>query len=120
MDGGLPFAGVGRRLFRIRQSLSALSQKDWAAVNGFEPTRYNNWERGARRIPVDPALALCTAYGLTLDYIYFGRIDALSIITARRMGLVGDVLASDVLASGAAPVGVMVGDDGLEPPTFSV
>lgn len=113
MDQEPLYATTGRRLCRIRMSLSVLSQKDWALLNGFEPTRYNNWERGIRRIPVDAALRLCTAYGVTLDYIYFGRIDALSLISARRMGLLGP-------ADAEARVGHLVGDDGLEPPTFSV
>lgn len=55
-----------------------MSQKDWAQKHGFSVTRYNNWETGARRIPVDEADKLCDRYGLTLDAIYRGRLDGLS------------------------------------------
>ncbi len=69
---------IGIRLAAIRLGFSALSQKDWAARNGFHQTQYNNWETGVRRIPVEAAVTLCDIYGLTLDAIYRGRLDGLS------------------------------------------
>jgi DNA-binding XRE family transcriptional regulator len=74
----LPYEDIGLRLKAIREHFSDLSQKDWAEKHGFNKTQYNNWEKGARRIPVDAAEALCLAYGLTLDSIYRGRLDGLS------------------------------------------
>lgn len=73
-----PYRPIGARLQAIRQGFSDLSQRAWAALNGFEPTQYNNWETGARRIPVDAAEKLCETYGLTLDFVYRGRRDGLA------------------------------------------
>lgn len=74
----LPYAVIGARLRAIRESYSDLTQRAWAEHNGFNPTQYNNWETGARRIPVDAAEKLCETYGVTLDFIYRGRRDGLS------------------------------------------
>ena len=73
-----PYIQIGRRLERLRQSVSDLPQKAWAEKHSFAPTQYNNWAKGGRRIPVDAAETLCDAYGLTLDFIYRGRLDGLS------------------------------------------
>jgi len=69
---------IGRRLRAIRHSFSELSQKEWAEKHGFSVTRYNNWEKGVRRIPVDEAEALADIYGVDLDFIYRGRRSGLS------------------------------------------
>jgi DNA-binding XRE family transcriptional regulator len=74
----LPYAEIGARLRRVREANSDDSQKQWAERHGFSPTQYNNWEKGARRIPVDSAERLCDLYGLTLDFVYRGRLDGLS------------------------------------------
>lgn len=72
------FFEIADRLRKIRRGLSSLSQKAWAEKNGFNITQYNNWEKGNRRIPIEAAIQLCDTYGLTLDAIYRGRLDALS------------------------------------------
>ena len=72
------YSAVAGRLKAIRQAFSDATQAAWADKNGFNPTQYNNWERGIRRIPVDDAERLCRDYGLTLDFIYLGRRDGLS------------------------------------------
>ena len=69
---------IGKRLEAIRAAFSDLNQKDWAEKHHFGTTQYNNWEKGARRIPVDAAERLCDTYGLTLDFVYRGRRDGLS------------------------------------------
>jgi hypothetical protein len=72
------FKEIGDRLKAIREAFSNLSQRAWAEKHGFQPTQWNNWEKGIRRIPVDEAEKLCQLYGLTLDWIYRGRRDGLS------------------------------------------
>lgn len=72
------YADIAARLEAIRRHFSDLSQKHWAEKHGFNRTQYNNWETGARRIPVEAAEKLCDRYGLTLDAIYRGRLDGLS------------------------------------------
>lgn len=69
---------IGKRLAAIRQAFSDLNQKQWAERHGFQLSQWNNWELGARRIPVESAEKLCGLYGLTLDFIYLGRRDGLS------------------------------------------
>ena len=69
---------IGKRLVSVRVGFSDLTQGAWATKHGFSPTQLNNWEKGNRRIPVDEAERLCDLYGLTLDWIYRGRRDALS------------------------------------------
>lgn len=72
------YVEIGKRLARVREGFSSMSQKDWAQKHGFSVTQYNNWEKGTRRIPVDAAESLSDRYGLTLDAIYRGRLDGLS------------------------------------------
>lgn len=68
---------IARRVRSVRESTS-LSQKDFAERHNFNRAQYNHWETGLRRIPVESAEKLCDAYGVTLDFIYRGRRDALS------------------------------------------
>jgi hypothetical protein len=74
------YAAIGARLLSLRVWAQGRekSQRAWAEKHFFNPTQYNNWEKGARRIPVEHAETLCDRYGLTLDWIYRGRSDALS------------------------------------------
>ena len=77
MTRGRPYAVIGERLSALRTALSDQPQKEWAEAHYFAVTRYNNWERGVQRIPVQCAELLCDRYGLTLDAIYRGRLDGL-------------------------------------------
>lgn len=81
----LMYEQIGRRLLAVRTGFSDLSQKDWAVKHGFNPTQYNNWEKGVRRIPVESAEKLAETYGLTLDFIYRGRRDGLSDTAANTV-----------------------------------
>ena len=67
---------IGRRIRAFRESLN-LSAKDFAKTNGFSPSQLANWEYGHRRISVDASMRLVDRYGLTLDYIYMGRLSSL-------------------------------------------
>lgn len=64
---------IGERLRAVREGFSDLNQKAWAEKNGFNPTQYNNWEKGIRRISVDAAIELADLYGLDLDFIFRGK-----------------------------------------------
>ncbi len=72
------YAEIGARLAAIRTGFSDLTQRAWAEKHHFNPTQWNNWEKGARRIPVENAEKLCGLYGLTLDFVYLGRRDGLA------------------------------------------
>ncbi|WP_146589934.1 helix-turn-helix domain-containing protein [Puniceibacterium confluentis] len=66
-----PFRSIGARIKAVRET-TAMSATDFAAVCGFNYTRYINWETGHRRIMPDEATVLCEKFGLTLDFIYRG------------------------------------------------
>ena len=76
-DDQFPFVHIGNRLETLRHHFSDLSQKAWAEKHNFNPTQYNNWAKGSRRITVDAAEVLCVRYGLTLDAIYRGNFSGL-------------------------------------------
>jgi transcriptional regulator with XRE-family HTH domain len=67
---------IGKRLEQFRLVLN-LNQREFAERHGFNPTQYRNWESGSRRISIDCAALLEERYGLTLDFIYLGRISTL-------------------------------------------
>lgn len=72
------FAPIGNRLRRVRTLFSDMNQREWAEKHAFQMTQWNNWENGSRRIPVEASEKLCNLYGLTLDFIYRGRVDGLA------------------------------------------
>lgn len=74
---------IAARLTALRTAFSDATKTDWALREGFQPTQYINWENGTRRISLDAAELLAARYGLTLDWIYRGRMDGLSD-TARK------------------------------------
>jgi transcriptional regulator with XRE-family HTH domain len=83
MSESREFQEVGQRLRALRTGLG-MSQRELCSEHGFSPAQYNNWERGARRLSIEYAQKLCDSYGLTLDYIYRGRVDGLTI-NARKL-----------------------------------
>ncbi len=70
------YQDIGSRLHSIRY-LTELNQKDFSSKCGFIPSKYNNWEKGERQIPVDKAIVITQIFGITLDYIYLGKTTAL-------------------------------------------
>jgi transcriptional regulator with XRE-family HTH domain len=77
------FQPVSDRLKRLREAFGE-TQKEWSERHGFHYKQYNNWECGLARIPVEHAITLCDRYGITLDFIYRGRLDGLPA-TARKL-----------------------------------
>jgi hypothetical protein len=81
-------AAVTRRLHILRHYVSGGdhgSKARFAAQIGIEYKRWNNFERGYP-IPRDMAIHLVKAiHGLTLDWIYLGREDGLSIALQREL-----------------------------------
>lgn len=67
---------VGERLRAVRKSLD-WKQYEFAEAAGIGKTTYNNWEKGIQFPSVDQAALLCERHGLTMDFIYLGRLDAL-------------------------------------------
>ena len=82
-DENKEYAAIGARLATVRTGFSDLTQKEWASKHGFNETQWNNWEKGARRIPVESAERLCHLYGLTLDFVYLGKRAGLAEIASK-------------------------------------
>lgn len=78
MSDATPYRQIGARLAMIRTHFSDLNQGEWAQKHNFGTTQYNNWENGVRRIPLEKAERLCELYGITLDFLYRGKVDGLS------------------------------------------
>ena len=36
---------------------------------------WNHWEKGRHNVPIEKAILLFQAYGMSLDYLYLGRGD---------------------------------------------
>lgn len=73
---------IARRL-TLTHSVLAQSQIEWCRRVGIEPSTWNNYERGARRISLDAAIKVCEMTGITLDWIYRGVLSAVPFDIAR-------------------------------------
>ena len=69
---------IAERLGAIRTAFSDMNRREWSEAQGFNVTQYVNWENGTRRIPIEAAERLCDRYGVSLDFIYRGRLEGCS------------------------------------------
>lgn len=70
------FADISNRLRAIRDFFD-LPSKDFAEQAEVSPKSYSQWESGKFRISIDGALKIQSRYGISLDFIYTGRLDTL-------------------------------------------
>lgn len=75
---------IGRRLRLLRLAYN-MNQRSWAALIEVEPPRWNNYERGRKRIVVDLAMDLRKRFGVPLDWVYAGEESSLSVDLAKRL-----------------------------------
>jgi len=75
---------VGSRLDATRAALE-IDHADMARMLGINPQRWSNYTNGHRPISVDLAILLCDRFGLTLDWIYRGRIDGMPVGLADKL-----------------------------------
>lgn len=63
---------IGKRLAQTRLALGFESQVDFIKTlgGGLTLQRWNNWERGRDRIPVEWAITIARRHRVTLDWIY--------------------------------------------------
>jgi len=78
MNDDAPFHDIAQRI-QWHRSLEGLTQAAYAAKAGIKRAQLSNWESGQQRVSIDGALALRHTYGLSLDFIYEGIDDALSM-----------------------------------------
>ena len=87
-----PFEEEGRWITEARESVSSLNPTAFAAVLGFHKGQWSDYENGHDRISLNAAVSLYKTYGISLDFLYFGRLDGLvshvreKIETSRRKG----------------------------------
>ncbi len=77
---------VVARLKLLREVLGYISGAGFAAFLGISPQRWNNFEVG-KPLSKDVALKLVRKVpGISLDWLYRGRAEALSFEMARKLG----------------------------------
>lgn len=67
-----------RRGLRIRAAREALgyNQRKLCQLLDIQPNRWNQFEKGSRNPPVDPMMKWADRMGVSLDWVYRGRLDA--------------------------------------------
>ena len=95
MPDNLDNAAIARRLRILRHHIAGGdhgSRARFAVQIGIEYKRWNNFERGYP-MPRDMAIHLVRAiHGLTLDWIYLGRQDGMSLRLQRELEEAGKAL----------------------------
>jgi transcriptional regulator with XRE-family HTH domain len=77
-DKPRPFSDIAERIKWHRETVG-LNQEEYAASIGVKRAILSLWEAGTHRLSLDGALALRKRYGLSLDFMYEGIDDALSM-----------------------------------------
>jgi transcriptional regulator with XRE-family HTH domain len=57
---------------RITRLASGMTQAQFCRLTGIGQQAWNNYESGYRPLTIQPALRLCNALGVTLDWLYRG------------------------------------------------
>lgn len=70
---------------RITRVASGMTQAQFCRVTGIGQQAWNNYERGHRPLTIQPALQLCNALGVTLDWLYRGISAGLPIQLASEI-----------------------------------
>lgn len=77
---------VADRVRKLRGVLGHENQASMASFLGVDFNRYNNVERG-KPLGHELAVRICQKVpGVTLDWLYFGKMDGLPFELARRIG----------------------------------
>jgi transcriptional regulator with XRE-family HTH domain len=85
---------VARRLALTREILG-LTEKEFAERAGVLLGRYHQWESGSIPISLSSAMALCAAHGVTLDWLYRGKILGLPLWLAVEIEVCSAMLGWD-------------------------
>ena len=78
------YADISNRLRAIREYYG-MSSTEFAEEIGRPLKSYSQWESGENRISIDGALSLRHRFGITLDFIYDGNLDALPFKIANAL-----------------------------------
>jgi transcriptional regulator with XRE-family HTH domain len=75
---------VARRVYWLRKSLG-YSQLTMSKLLGQSRSTRAQYETGERRISIDQAQNVCAVFGVSLDWIYNGRMDMLQPDLAAKL-----------------------------------
>ncbi|MFS8181470.1 helix-turn-helix transcriptional regulator [Pseudovibrio denitrificans] len=78
------YADSATRLRAVRKYFG-MNQKDFAANADIQYKSYNQWESGDFRVSIPGAIKLRERYGISMDFIYIGNIDALPTKMANEL-----------------------------------
>lgn len=67
---------VGMRLLWVREVIG-WTQTDMASVAGCDQSTWTKWEKGKRLASVSHIARLCDVIGITLDFVYRGKVGGL-------------------------------------------
>lgn len=79
-----PHEAIGKRLAQLRAAYG-LNQTEFTRRLGLKPATYSLWESGERRPGIDSAIEICGEFKVTLDWLYMGIHEGLSIKLAHAM-----------------------------------
>jgi hypothetical protein len=80
---------VAKRLALLQAALGYKSSGAFAAYLGVTPARWSNIRCGTS-LSLQVAKILCKkSPGLTLDWLYFGKVEGLPVAFARELGVLG-------------------------------
>jgi transcriptional regulator with XRE-family HTH domain len=86
MEQTLNTIAIGRRLVVLREAFS-LKKGDFADALNIDRTNYGRFEKGTRMLPLDVAYKISKKYNVSMDWLYAGRTDHLSLEVARRLSI---------------------------------
>lgn len=78
MENETPFADIGQRIKWHREVVMQMTQAEYASAADLKRTQVANWESGRVRISFDGVVAIKRTYGLSIDFVIDGSVDALS------------------------------------------
>jgi transcriptional regulator with XRE-family HTH domain len=79
----------------LARKILGLTEKEFAEGAGVLLGRYHLWESGSIPISLSGAMALCVAHGLTLDWLYRGKLLGLPLWLAVELEVCSAMLGWD-------------------------
>ena len=79
-----PYADTAARI-KWHRALLELTQSEYAERAGLKRAQLNNWESGDFQVGLAGARRLRRIYGLSLDFIYEGEVEALDMALRKAL-----------------------------------
>jgi transcriptional regulator with XRE-family HTH domain len=79
-----PFVQIGKRLSAMREALN-LSQAELCRAINVSPNRWNQYEKGERKITIEVAIKLTLKFHVPLDWVYLGDRSMLPVAIDRNL-----------------------------------